>query len=319
MNAMYNKTNCSLSLVLLGAVLTGCMQSTPVTGVDNTAITETVLNSTDETFPKAEDTVAVTETSESSAAIDSMALIQTNVISAIARNLDIILSDFSEFGDEQKYISAHPEEFAAIVALGDDALPYLDSVANGFSPYDSSVENYRRVIAMAAKYAIKPELYDLAYQSPDGKFEIKLTPETFYTRWDPFGGIEYNVRITDLETGASLTPPDTQTVVSCPTVEWSPDSKYAAVSRSHRHDFTDLFVFDIGNAARINLSDRATLEALFGRELVIYDSEAGIYYDRLHCYLDGWGEGSVAVSVFLRSANGGEVFFDRFAYDLVTG
>lgn len=241
-------------------------------------------------------------------------------ISVVNENLDILLGNYSEFDDEQNYITAHPEAFAAIVALGEDAISYLDNVSDGFVLYDSSVDNYRRIIAMAARYAIKPELYDLVYPSPDGRLELKLMPETFYTLWDPFGGIEYSVHITDLETGESITPLNTETVVSGDVhVEWSPDSRYVAVSRSHRHDFTDLLVFDIGNAARINLSDRTTLEALFGRELVIYDSETGIDYDRIHCYFEEWGEGSITVSVFLRSAVGGEVIFGRFEYDLVAG
>ena len=307
---MYRKITTPLMITLLTAMLTSCLLLAPSPDTDTAPSDTEVIHDCMETA------LPVTENTD---AAEAVARIQANVISTVNEKLDIILADSDGYTSAREYISAHPEEFAAIVALGEDAIPYLDNESTGIKSYDSSPENIRRIIAMEAKYAIKPELYDLVYPSPDGKTELKLSPCSFDTLTDPFDGINYTVYITDCETGKSLIPEGEEVLAmgNYRQVIWSPDSKYAAVTRDHRHDFADIIVFDIANSNYIYVSEYYNVYATaHNKELSVFDSESGITYDRLHCLFRSWGENSLTFTAILCSANGDRILIDELTIDL---
>lgn len=244
---------------------------------------------------------------------------EIDISEAVNSYLDEIVSNPSEYTDEREYINAHPEAFSAIVALGDSALPGLDRAAGGVQ-YENSADNCRKYVAMAAKYAIKPELYDLVYTSPDGRAQLKLSPLTFHTLWEPFTGITYALSITDTESGASLIPENFVCEVSGDfEVFWSPDGRYAALSQGYRHLFTSLIIFDVRTSKLTDLSDRAAIQSALGQELLVLDSDTNNTYDRLHCYFESFCGDTVQYTVALQSAHGDEIQIGRLTADLASG
>ena len=304
-----NKLLSALVLLLITASAVSCAQRSAAPLLVDTP-TDTVIE-----YETAQQTVADTKDPVAAANSD-----KTDYISTISESLDILLADYNVFDDEQYYIDARPEAFAAIVALGEDAIPYLDNISIGFVPYDSSVENYRRIMAMAAKYAIKPELYDLVYTSPDGRAQLKLSPLTFHTLWEPFTGITYTLSITDTESGASLIPENFVCEVSGDfEIFWSPDGRYAALSQGYRHLFTSLIIFDVRTSKLTDLSDRAAIQSALGQELLVLDSDTNNTYDRLHCYFESFCGDTVQYTVALQSAHGDEIQIGRLTADLASG
>ena len=51
-----------------------------------------------------------------------------DIAALIDKNLDILTADRNISSSERDMIAAHPDEFAQIVALGEQALPYLDEI-----------------------------------------------------------------------------------------------------------------------------------------------------------------------------------------------
>ena len=162
----------------------------------------------------------------------------------IDRKLDYILSAGSRWDDEQDYIDANPDEFAAIVALGEDALPYLIRIGEKVDEYPSNyVEQHRCIIAMAAAYAIKPELYDIAIASPDGSYVLRAEVESFSDNVSSAPQLSYKgISVIDSRTGAPITESDEQ--IRDLRAEWSADSRYAAAEAVKRSGRTDVTIFD---------------------------------------------------------------------------
>jgi hypothetical protein len=160
----------------------------------------------------------------------------------INKNLDIILTDYKS--DEQKNIDAHPNEFAEIIALGEAALPYLNDIVKKFNDYYFSKDyynTYRCVMAMKAAYTSKPELYDIDYPSPDGKYILKAGIYSFLDYiYNSTVQLEKNISIIDCETGNVLFL--SNMIYTNLSVGWSLDSRYAIISSGHFRYFTEISI-----------------------------------------------------------------------------
>lgn len=94
-------------------------------------------------------------------------------------------------------------------------------------------------MAHAARYAIQPALYDLAFPSPDGKYILKaivfsFVPLCYSTR----RGILYrNVQFIESLSGAVLWTREINQCHCDTEVEayWSADSRHAAINQTNQH------------------------------------------------------------------------------------
>ena len=174
-----------------------------------------------------------------------------SVINKIEYFLSVILEETEYDYTEQDYIDAHPEAFESIVALGEDALPYLTEIADQIETAKDCNAYTRSAVAWAIAHRIKPELYDSSYSSPDGKYTLTAIaafsryvdvliykePWLFYT----------SMCVTDTETGAVAASMEGNFYDL--TVKWSPDSRYAAAQEMKDDERypDEIMVFDIIN------------------------------------------------------------------------
>lgn len=101
--------------------------------------------------------------------------------------LDLLMPDVESYSDVQSVRDKHPEVFDALVALGEDAVPLLQERGQGIrATYDSTPENFRRMLALTMAQAISPQLYQTDYPSPDGKYAVRAEVDSHFTAWDPF-------------------------------------------------------------------------------------------------------------------------------------
>ena len=129
----------------------------------------------------------------------------------------------------QKYYAVNKDALAAIAALGEDALPYLQSVIEN-SP---SHMGYKILSARQAVYAIKPSLYDLEFYSPGGTKKIFFSVSEIF----PFKtSLQYNYPILiDLLTGEEtelVREEDYNSGFLNPVVTFSPDGRYVLIHNS---------------------------------------------------------------------------------------
>ena len=129
----------------------------------------------------------------------------------------------------QKYYAVNKDALAAIAALGEDALPYLQSVIEN-SP---SHMGYKILSARQAVYAIKPSLYDLEFYSPGGTKKIFFSVSAIL----PFKtSLQYNYPILiDLLTGEEtelVREEDYNSGFLNPVVTFSPDGRYVLIHNS---------------------------------------------------------------------------------------
>ena len=247
---------------------------------------------------------------------DTVSLSEEEIAGIVDANLAILVPENAVYSSEKEYITAQPEAFSAIVALGEAALPYLTEMGQNLLPYDYSAENYRRILAMYAAYTIRPEQYVLSYPSPDGKYALVWEPVTFITATDPFGGITYNVGVLDPETGETAAAPTELCKDESASVHWSPDSRYAAVSAGYRHSYRDVYVFDIGRGECVRLPGEEELETLLETELTYYDTDTDEEFSCVHILFDEWGTDTVTARIMLSSVVGGGVEIGGYTYDL---
>ncbi len=161
----------------------------------------------------------------------------------VNKNLDILISEIEGNKTEKDYIAEHPDAFEAIIALGEEALPYLKAAAK-----ETKSESERRKMAMAAAYAIKPELYDEVYHSPDGKYSLVLRVDSFFnSAWHKDQVTSYDrADIIDTSDGAILKSVELSEsgfgVFENISVEWSSDSASVTLERRNFYEIvTDVF------------------------------------------------------------------------------
>ena len=237
-----------------------------------------------------------------------------DIAEKIEEYLDIITADGEEFDSEKQFIEAHPDEFAGIVALGEEALPYLNKLAAQYYEAYNTDRYSRSIIAMAAAYEIDPGLYDRIYLSPDGNYMLNATVAEFFKAGDPFTGIIYDLSLVECGTGEVKASIKSSAYID---VEWSPDSRYAAVSDKLSVTDDDLFygmtaVFDVQNENVKYMPYGKFLSALLGvlnRQLDIcaYD----IWFGDWVC------EGCVEIDYRVITDSGRKAVTGRYIYDLV--
>ena len=225
--------------------------------------------------------------------------------------LDEILSTDECFVSERQYIDASPDAFLEITALGERALPYLESIASGVD------EGYRPYIAMAAMYKISPELYDREYVSPDGRYTLRAEVYSFYQTIVPYDNICYRLRLVDNATGEVVAAPYDSFVFADGidnNIGWSPDSKYVSVTQSYRHSYTTTGLFDTVRAEYIQLPHAEQVEDIIGKPLSL--SHDGGEYDRVHFRPTGWGDDRIYIRVSLGNSDGDMVDVGWYSYDI---
>ena len=225
--------------------------------------------------------------------------------------LDEILSTDECFVSERQYIEANPDAFLEITALGERALPYLESIASGTD------EGFRPYIAMAAMYKISPELYDREFVSPDGSYTLRAEVYSFYQTIVLYDNICYRLRLVDNATGEVVAAVYDNFVFADGidnNIGWSPDSKYVSVTQSYRHSYTVTGLFDTSRAEYIQLPHAEQVEDIIGKPLSLTaDGE----YDRVHFRPIGWGGDRIYIRVSLGNSDGETVAAGWYSYDIV--
>ena len=226
--------------------------------------------------------------------------------------LDEILSTDECFVSERQYIDASPDAFLEITALGERALPYLESIASGAD------EGFRPYIAMAAIYKISPELYDREFVSPDGRYTLRAEVYSFYQTIVPYDNICYRLRLVDNATGEVTAAPYDSFVFADGidnNIGWSPDSKYVSVTQSYRHSYTTTGLFDTVRAEYIQLPHAEQVEDIIGKPLTFPAPDGG-QYDCVHFVLDGWGADTIQIRIRLSDPDGEGVDVGWYSYDI---
>ena len=225
--------------------------------------------------------------------------------------LDEILSTDECFVSERQYIDASPDAFLEITALGERALPYLESIASGAD------EGFRPYIAMAAMYKISPELYDREFVSPDGRYTLRAEVYSFYQTIVPYDNICYRLRLVDNATGEVAAAPYDSFVFADGidnNIGWSPDSKYVSVTQSYRHSYTVTGLLDTSRAEYIQLPHAEQVEDIIGKPLSL--TADGGEYDRVHFRPIGWGGDRIYIRVSLGNSDGDMVDVGWYSYDI---
>ena len=224
--------------------------------------------------------------------------------------LDEILSTDECYVSERQYIEANPDAFLEITALGERALPYLESIASGAD------EGFRPYIAMAAMYKISPELYDREFVSPDGRYTLRAEVYSFYQTIVPYDNICYRLRLVDNATGEVTAAPYDSFVFADGidnNIGWSPDSKYVSVTQSYRHSYTVTGLLDTSRAEYIQLPHAEQVEDIIGKPLSLTaDGE----YDLVHFRPIGWGDDRIYIRVSLGNSDGDMVDVGWYSYDI---
>ncbi len=148
----------------------------------------------------------------------------------IRDQLAILVGDPAEGTDAADYISAHPEAFDAIVARGREALDCLQRIGSRYYDYQmagDTVKLHRALMAMTAAYHIDGDLYDAVWESPDGKHELRLKAESFFTLLYSQSGITYDrAELIEKATGRILIVNE-GIFDGFMEAEWSPDGRFA--------------------------------------------------------------------------------------------
>ena len=259
----------SLILILIGIILTSCTipetkDSQPLES-ESQMLTETQFTDSIDSREAANTATTVMPEMQTETVLDTEAqteketetvtksMPKKSVINKIDYFLSVLLEEIEDEYTEQDYIDAHPEAFENIVALGEDALPYLTEIAGQIETAKCCDAYTRSAVAGAIAHRIKPELYDSSYPSPDGKYTLtasaafssyidvdyRMKPWLFYT----------SMCVTDTETGAVAASMEGNFYDL--SVKWSPDSRYAAVQEMKKEErySNTVMAFDISKEA----------------------------------------------------------------------
>ncbi|MDD2269018.1 MAG: hypothetical protein PHY15_05640 [Eubacteriales bacterium] len=232
-----------------------------------------------------------------------------SMVSLVNGYLDVILDgverlDFGSYKNEAGLAVDYPEETAALVALGEEAFLILDDITATTDVLT------RRAFAEYIKYIIKPELYDLDYPSPDGKYSIKGSVYTFlYTGWS--AKIFNNIRLVDNTTNSVLAVSDIYDNEIG--VNWSENNKYVAITHgyvSRYYSTTD--VFDIQNSKFIKLPSYKDIGKILNIELMYYNHKS-VRFNFSEWLPDD--KVKILISIYFSSFSE-EPFVDYLTYDL---
>lgn len=236
--------------------------------------------------------------------------------------LDLLMPDVESYSDMQSVRDKHPEVFDALVALGEDAVPLLQERGQGIrATYDSTPENFRRMLACTMAQAISPQLYQTDYPSPDGKYAVRAEVDSHFTRWDPFLGTVYTLSLVDLTSGETLAShgsghslENASVGFDRPPFLWSEDSRYAVYESGYRHYFTSVSLFDTVQGKIVLLPGEEELEALIGENLIY--TEDDFTAEQVHCHFAAWYGDCIKIDVLLKSTFGGGAEIGYYIYDI---
>ena len=236
--------------------------------------------------------------------------------------LDLLMPDVESYSDVQSVRDKHPEVFDALVALGEDAVPLLQERGQGIrATYDSTPENFRRMLACTMAQAISPQLYQTDYPSPDGKYAVRAEVDSHFTRWDPFLGTVYTLSLVDLTSGETLAShgsghslENAYVGFDRPPFLWSEDSRYAVYESGYRHYFTSVSLFDTVQGKIVLLPGEEELEALIGENLIY--TEDDFTAEQVHCHFAAWYGDCIKIDVLLESNFGGGAVIGYYIYDI---
>ncbi|MGL5434025.1 MAG: hypothetical protein ACRDBO_01325 [Lachnospiraceae bacterium] len=159
---------------------------------------------------------------------------EENMTLLIKSNLDALAEKYPQAIFEETGTLEYNELYG-IVALGEKALPFLGLIADiseNISWYpDIKIE--QRLWAVQAIYAINPEIYDLSFISPDGKYTIKLPVESFESFFN-YGRSYNDVQIIENFTNKIVYTTTMNKAFNIgglfsPKLNWSTNSKFAII------------------------------------------------------------------------------------------
>ncbi len=143
--------------------------------------------------------------------------------------------DADKYESDHACVYAHPDEYAELLALGREAVPYLKLIGNDRQKYGE----IKAGVAELAYSEIAPGAFTNTVCSPDWKLEIKThissfslstTGSTVYDRFD----------IVDRESGDVIMTVDR--VLEDVSEYWSPDGRFIAITGSGSGDASAFFI-----------------------------------------------------------------------------
>ncbi len=247
-------------------------------------------------------------------------LSEEEIAAIVDEQLALLVPEARKVTSEAEYISKAPEAFDAILALGPDAVPYLEKLASGIAVGDASADNYRRILAKAASYAIAPEHYDVLWPSPDGSLAVKAVPDTFLGMAEPDGSVGYSLSLIDASNGMIKIP--TSLTVSAEALQegvnavWSPDGRYAAVHHTGEHGGT-VYLFSVEERAFFPLPGKTELDAALGELMAAWDAGSGSVLAFVHPIVTEWPDAdTVRVSLTLKGSGDASLGAGFYTYHL---
>jgi hypothetical protein len=218
--------------------------------------------------------------------------------------------------------------FNEIVAFGEDALPFLEWITDrsnksagdyrNVSGYeDPNAKIGQRIWAVHAIYAIKPEVYDLSYPSPDGKYTAKLIVDwlgSFFNHGRSFNSIQ----IIERPANKMIYATEMSHVVGIgglisPDVNWSADSRFAVIDCCGRRS---------GSVMAIDIESKNYICLPGAEEMINYaypeeDADSILLVPRFWFHFEGWeSEESVKIGFDVGIIEEDGDFMGWYTYDL---
>ena len=271
-----------------------------------------MLLSCGEIVEKEEEETETVETEEK--APDMKADIDEN-LSLLASAYDAITSAKPEGVNETDFIAANPDAFDAIVAWGEDAVPYLCEIGEGhrmaFTNMRVAPEEYAKcILAYAAAQEIDSATFNRAYASPDGVHVLYQSPTVLWGMADAFQGVIYDVFLADAQ-GVVLA--EATGFSSLAYIDWTEDGRYSVVSDRLREE---------EQPAQTTVFDAAQkrIHALPGRE--VFDGIAAQYGQSYYTidtrYLSVVSDNVLRIWLGLKMTDG-QIITGYYDYDLIAG
>lgn len=217
--------------------------------------------------------------------------------------------------NEFDFIDANPTAFDAITAWGEDAVPYLCEIGEGYRETFANMrvapEEYAKcILAYAAAQEIDSATFNRAYPSPDNAYVLYQSPTALWGMADPFQGVIYDMFLADVR-GTVLA--EATGFSSLAYIDWTEDGRYAIVSDRLMEEMlpAQTTVFD---------AEGKQIHALPGRE--VFDEIAAQYGEPYYTidtrYLDSVSDHVLRIWLGLKMTDG-QIISGYYDYDLAAG
>jgi len=247
---------------------------------------------------------------------------ENNTITIIRHNLDILAeNDPNELMSETGIINNNL--FDEIVAFGEEALPFLESITDrsntsvdGYEDPGAKIE--QRMWAVYVIYTIIPETYDLFFVSPDDKYTVRIivdSLESFFNHGPSYNNIKVTKNVeNELAYETKMEYDDNMGGIFSPDVNWSADSRFAVVDCTGRRSGSAM-VLDMQEKSDINLPgvEEAINHAFPGK-----DVDSLLLTPRFWFSFEAWESDTVVkISYHVGEIADGKNFSGWYTYDLV--